>query len=105
MRYAVEVHLDYVTHPPEEVHQVWEQIRHAMTEAGFREEGRRFVSNMAPPRAASVAYAVMEGLDSSHGDESIFRYVKEFYGYPADCASNLMVPPLDRIEVRVGAVA
>ncbi len=105
MRYAVVINLDYSTHPYKVLRRAWAGIRHAMQQAGFRCEGRLFTVDLPADRAADLAYRVIDELESRLEAQGrhVYRYLQEFYGYPVGCATNLMVPPLDRLKVRARA--
>ena len=102
MRYVVEIDLNYGVLPETEVHAVWQMLRTALLEAGFLGDRRRFVSNQEPATAARAAQGAIEAVERRLGWEgrSVYRYVRDFYGYPVACVENLLVPPTTAIEVR-----
>lgn len=102
MLYTIEIDLDYDNHPHDEVHAVLNRLRHVLLAAGFHGDRRRFTINLAPTEARQLARRSMRQLEDDLCDESrsLYRYVREFYGYPTTCADNLLLPPTCAIEVR-----
>ncbi|NIR61805.1 MAG: hypothetical protein GWO02_21140 [Gammaproteobacteria bacterium] len=102
MGYAVEINLDYTRLPNGDGRGIWADIDRAMRAAGFRQEGRRFVADLPPELASRLARRALEGLEARRRAEGLhlYRYLKEFYGYPTACAVNLMAPAAEGIEVR-----
>lgn len=107
MRYAIVINLDYATQPYLATHAVWEAIRKAMTAAGFRTEGRVFTIDQPPEQATALAHRVMDHLAErlERGGRGLYLYLKEFYGYSVGCTENLLVPPLEGIQVSEGPAA
>lgn len=105
MLYTIEVDLNYDNHPHDEVHEILNRLRRKLITAGFRGDGRRFTINLPPTEARQLARRSMEQLEHRlYGEgRSLYRYVREFYGYPTTCADNLLLPPASAIEVRHGA--
>ncbi|MDR9436225.1 MAG: hypothetical protein RI563_05070 [Thiohalophilus sp.] len=101
MLYTIEVDLDYDNHPHNEVHDIWNRLRRVLLAAGFHSDGRRFTINLPPTKARQLARRSMERLEHNLCKESrsLYRYVREFYGYPTTCADNLLLPPACAIEV------
>jgi len=105
MPYAIVINLDHDVHPDDVCRFLWNEIAEKMLEAGFRIDGRSFVINAPPREACRLARAVIDSMES-HLDfhrKHIYKYIKEFYGYPAEARTNLLLPPLDQIEVDEGA--
>lgn len=101
MKYAVVINLDYSSHPQDVVSRLWEDIRRGMEEAGFTRDGRRFTIQLPEAQACALARAVMEHLAEANEYHAhhIYAYLKDFYGYDMSVTTNLLVAPLDRIEV------
>ena len=104
MFYTIEVDLDYDSHPCNEVHDILNRLRRVLLAAGFHGDERRFTINLPPTEARQLARRSMEQLEHNLCREgrSLYRYVREFYGYPTICADNLLLPPSCAIEVRHG---
>jgi hypothetical protein len=106
MLYTIEFDLDYDTHPGDEVRAVGNALRAALLRSGFRADGRRFRINRPPHLARQLARQTMEEVAQrlARQGRSLYRYIRDFYGYPSTCADNLLLPPTDTIEVRNVAV-
>lgn len=101
MRYAIVINLDYDTNAEQECKYVWQRLRDAMIEAGFRMEGRLFTTELDEASACSTARDVVEAMDGDPliGGIGMYSYLKEFYGYDHTRTVNLLVPPTDNIEL------
>ncbi len=103
MAIAVVINLDYENNPREECSKLWEIIKHRMVRQGFRLDGRTFTINLPARSAAARARHAIENIDTDtafHGN-SIYRYLSDFYSYDMACTTNLLMPPLEAIEVRM----
>jgi len=105
MFYTIELALDYDSHPYHEVNAIWHELHKAFLLAGFHADGRRFTINLSPQQARRLARRTMDQQACRLGREgkSLYRYLREFYGYPTTCAENLLVPPSSSIEILAGA--
>jgi hypothetical protein len=101
MRYGIVINLDYNSHSYEACKTLWEDIRKGMIEAGFRQEGRLFTTDMDEEEACGSAIRVIEAIEghTSYYDKRVYSFLKEFYGVRMECTVNLMLPPADSIEV------
>lgn len=106
MNYTIEFDLDYDGHPYQEVQEIWHSLRNTLITAGFRARGRRFTINLAPAQARQLTRRSIEQLAARlrQQDKSLYRYIREFYGYPSHCSDNLLLPPTEAIEVRIGVL-
>ncbi|MDZ7805291.1 hypothetical protein [Thiohalophilus sp.] len=102
MFYTIEVELDYDTHPYEETQNIWDCLHRELLAAGFRADCNRFTIHLPQQKARQLARRSMEQLEHQLRQEgrSLYHYLREFYGYPTNCADNLLLPPTSTIEVR-----
>lgn len=102
MRYAVVINLDYGTQDHATLGLLWQQITDRMLEAGFRRDGRTFTIDLPEPQAIQLAGRVIEDLEArlERYHEHVYRYLKDFYGYPLGCTTNLLVPGATGVEVQ-----
>ena len=105
MPYAIVINLDHDLHPDDVCRFLWNEIAEKMLDAGFRLDGRSFVTSAPPAEAQRQARAAIESLEShlEFHRKRIYKYIKEFYGYPTEARTNLLVPPLEGIEVEESA--
>ena len=100
MRYGIMINLDYESYTYEECHELWQSIRNAMVEAGFRNEERLFTIAEDGDKACELAKAVLDQVnDHEYPDHDIYTYLKEFYGYDHTNTKNLLLPPAEGLEV------
>ena len=104
MHYTIEFDLDYGNYPGPELQEVWSLVRTSLLSAGFRSDGRRFTIKRSPAQARAIARQAIEQVEKclAGRGQSLYRYVRDFYGYPTTCAENLLVASPDAIEVRSG---
>ena len=104
MHYTIEFDLDYCNYPEPELQEIWNLVRKSLLSAGFRSDGRRFTIKRSPAQARAMARQAIERVAKclARQGKSLYRYVRDFYGYPTTCAENLLVAPPDAIEVRSG---
>lgn len=102
MAYAIVINLDYENHPPEACRFLWNEIRDRMIEAGFRIDGRTFLINRPPGEACVLARQVVEGLEEhlDYHRKHLHKYLRDFYGFPAESRSNLLLPPVEDIRLQ-----
>jgi len=107
MRQAIVINLDYGSHPYEQCHSVWGQIASNMTAAGFRPEGRLFTIGKNRKEAFELARNVIDKLEDERDfyDKEIHLYLKEFYGFDMEDSVNLMLPPMDSIELNESRIS
>lgn len=101
MRYVVIINLDYQNYEHGKLQALYNVISEAMQERGFVVDGRRFTIDIEPEEAQHLARFVLEQVEqqyNAHG-ESIYVYIKEFFGFEVESAVNLLLPPNDDIEV------
>ncbi len=101
MRYVVIINLDYENYEHARLKALFSDIKSAMQEKGFLVDGRRFTIDADPEEAQHLARFVIEELEQQYNAqaESIYVYIKEFFGFEVEHANNLLLPPNDDIEV------
>lgn len=101
MRYVVIINLDYEGYEHGMIKHLFGEISSAMLERGFVQDGRRFTIDAEPAEARRLAREVIDVLERRHNTqgESIYGYIKEFFGFEIEHAENLLLPPEDDIEV------
>lgn len=104
MQYAVVINLDYESYPYDECRDLWNLIRQRMADAGFRNDGRLFTTNLPAAEATELARTVMSSIEEmpEYRDNLLNDYVKEFYGYDHSSSINLLLPPTTSIELDEG---
>ncbi len=98
MRYGVMLNMDYEHYPRGAVLAVFQSIKSALEEKGFRQDGRAFTIGLPPGEACDLARGALEEAAARH-DEEVYAYVKEFYGFDVSKATNLLVPGGMEIDV------
>lgn len=101
MRYVVIINLDYQNYEHGKLKALFDEISTAMQEKGFLVDGRRFTIDAEPDEAQHMARFVIEEVEQQHNaaGESIYIYIKEFFGFEVENAVNLLLPPGEDIEV------
>lgn len=101
MRYVVIINLDYENYEHGKLKALFAEFKAAMQEAGFVADGRRFITDAEPEQAQHLARMVIEALEEQYHarGESIYRYIKEYFGFQIEHADNLLLPPDDEIVV------
>lgn len=101
MTYAIMINLDHETHPEHIVAELWNIIKERMLEAGFQRTGRRFTIDLTEHEACALARKAMEeaGIYAKFHHKQIYNYLKDFYGYDLATVTNLLLPPIENIEV------
>ncbi len=102
MRYAIVISLDYVTSPQEPVKRAYQDIQKALEAEGFKRDGRLFVIDCSSSEAQMRARRGIESVEASrykNREESIYPYIKEFFGFELRHATNLLLPPSGDISV------
>jgi len=101
MRYVVIINLDYENYEHGRLKALFEQISAALQERDFVRDGRRFTIDASPEEAQQLARGVVDELEQRYNavGESIYSYIKEFFGFEVESAVNLLLPPGDDIEV------
>jgi hypothetical protein len=99
--YAILINLDYEHHPAQACAILWEEINRRMVEAGFHVDGRTFVINLPEHEACELARKVMEQIEDhlEYHHRHMHKYLKDFIGFPADTRRNLLLPPVESIDV------
>lgn len=102
MRSGIVINFDYENNDMAVVQQLFEEVKDGMLSSGFRREDRLFTIELAADEACNLARLVIEYIDSRKDTyrDSIYMYLKEFYGFEMTNVSNMMVPDTDGIEVR-----
>ncbi len=105
MPYVIAINLSYDHHSQDQCAQIWELISKAMLGAGFQTDGRLFTVNLSEKDAIMLARRTFEQLasDLHSRNQNIYDYLKRFYGYDVAHTTNLLLPPLDSIEVKEDA--
>jgi len=101
LSYAILINLDYEHHPAQACAILWEEISRRMVQAGFHLDGRFFVINRPEQEACQLARKVMEEIEDhlEYHHRHMHKYLKDFFGFPADARCNLLLPPADAIDV------
>lgn len=101
MRYVVIINLDYQNHEHGKLKALFADISWAMLDKGFVVDGRRFTIDAEPDEAQHLARFVIDEVEQQYNarGESIYIYIKEFFGFEVESAVNLLLPPNDDIEV------
>lgn len=101
MRYGIIINLDYVTYLHDPVKCVYQEIQQALAEEGFLRDGRLFIIDCSAAEAQKRARRAVDTVEAHHAEhgESIYPYIKEFFGFHLHHATNLLLPPSDDIHV------
>ncbi len=101
MRYVVIINLDYLNYEHGKLKALFDTISTVMQEKGFLVDGRRFTIDVDPDEAQHLARLVIEEVEQRYNaaGESIYIYIKEFFGFEVENAVNLLLPPGDDFEV------
>jgi hypothetical protein len=104
MTYAIVIDLDHDSHPEHVCAFLWNEIKEKMLASGFRCDGRMFVINLPPPEACQRARAAIDSIEDhlEYHRKHLYKYLREFYGFPLEARVNLLVPPIESIEVKEG---
>ena len=102
MRSGIVINFDYENNDMAVVQQLFEEVKDGLLLSGFRREDRLFTIELAADEACNLARLVVEYIESQRdaSRDSIFMYLKEFYGFEMNNISNMMVPGSDGIEVQ-----
>jgi hypothetical protein len=76
MRYAINLNLDYDTHPHETVKSLFRDVRAGLLAAGFRRDGRLFTIDLPGAEARALARQVLETAAQQGGYGEAYPYVK-----------------------------
>lgn len=101
MRYVVIINLDYENYEHGKLKRLFSDISAGMREKGYVVDGRRFTIDAQPDEAQRLARLVIDELEQQYNAEaeSIYVYIKEFFGFQVEHADNLLLPPDEDIEV------
>jgi hypothetical protein len=99
VRYAINLNLDYDSHPHATVKGLFRHIRDGLIQAGFRRDGRLFTVEMPGEEACLLARQVVETAAGQAGIDDVTPFIKEFYGFDFDAAVNLLLPDAEEISV------
>lgn len=101
MRYVVIINLDYENYEHGKLKSLFNAIKEAMQERGFVVDGRRFTTDAEPEEAQRLARLTVDELEQEYNarGESIYVYIKEFFGFQVEHADNLLLPSSDEFEV------
>ena len=101
MRYVVIINLDYENYEHGKLKALFNDISARMQERGYLVDGRRFTVDAEPEEAQHLARFVIDELEQEYNGrgESIYIYIKEFFGFQVEHADNLLLPPGDEFEV------
>ncbi len=102
MRYAVIIDLDYVSNSYEVCKSIWAAIKNEMLQQGFYLEDRRFVITAPTDEACERARAAVDSVEARFDslEKPLLAYIKNFYGFRLDCVVNLLVSPVENIQVQ-----
>jgi len=102
MRYGIVINLDYVTYSHEPVKRAYLEIQKALEAEGFLRDGRLFIIDSTASEAQLRARRAIDAVEAqrySDRKESIYPYIKEFFGIELHHATNLLLPPSGDISV------
>jgi hypothetical protein len=101
MRYVVIINLDYQNYDQNKLKSLFAVISTAMQENGFIVDGRRFTIDAEPGEAQRLARFVIDEVEREYSaiGESVYTYIREFFGFEVALADNLLLPPNENIEV------
>jgi hypothetical protein len=101
MRYIVILNLDYENYEQGRPRELFADISQALQDKGYVVDGRRFTIDANPAEAQQLAREAVDSVEQRHnaGGESIYVYIKEFFGFEVEHAVNLLLPPDEEIEV------
>lgn len=101
MRYVVIINLDYQNHEQDKLQDLFAAVSTAMQEKGFIVDGRRFTIDADPDEAQHLARSVIDEVEQLYNNrgESIYAFIKEFFGFEVENAVNLLLPPDNDIQV------
>jgi len=99
--YAIVINLDHDAHPREVIQTLWREISEHMLSAGFHADGRSFVINLPPAEACALARRTIDAIEDhlEYHRKHLHKYMKDFYGYPVEAKTNLLMPPTENIQV------
>jgi len=102
MRYDIIINLDYENHDHAALKLLFTQVYDAMLERGFVMDGRRFTIDQPPAEAQQLARDVINTIEEGYQarGQSIHPFIKEFFGFEPENASNLLLPPTEEIHVQ-----
>jgi hypothetical protein len=102
MRYDIIINLDYENFDHGTLRLLFDQLYEAMLEQGFVMDGRRFTIDEPPLVAQQRARDVVSSLEQQYQlqGQSIYPWIKEFFGFEPENASNLLLPPTEEIHVQ-----
>lgn len=101
MHYGIIINLDYVTYPHDQVKRAYHEIQEALAAEGFVRDGRLFTLAASAAEAQRRARRAIDSVEARHAErgESLYPYIKEFFGFELRHATNLLLPPSDEIRV------
>ncbi|HEY0720687.1 MAG TPA: hypothetical protein VGE50_05490 [Gammaproteobacteria bacterium] len=101
MRYGIIINLDYTSFPHEPVKRAYQEIQEALAAEGFLRDGRIFTLDTSATEAQRRARRAIDSVEARHAErgESLYPYIKEFFGFEMRHATNLLLPPSDEISV------
>jgi hypothetical protein len=110
MRFAILVNLDYQNYSYELCRFLWNELRVKMVNAGFLLDGRIFTIDLPPAEASNLARKVIESMNEDIEEydypefygKDIYSFIKEFYGFDLSNTVNLLLPPVEHIQVVEG---
>ncbi len=104
MPYGIVINLDHDSHPEQVCQFLWNEIREKMLAAGFHRDGRVFVISLPEQQACQLAREVIDSIEDylEYHRKHLYKYLREFYGFPLETRVSLLVPPLENIEVKEG---
>jgi len=101
MAYAIVINLDHDAYPREVIQVLWREIQDHMLRAGFHADGRTFVINLPAADACALARRAVDDIEDhlEYHRKHLHKYMKDFYGFPVEAKTNLLMPPTEAIEV------
>jgi len=102
MRYGIVISLDYISSPEEPVKHAYLNIQNALEAEGFKRDGRLFIIDCSASEGQLRARRAIESVEAQRykkREESIYPYIKEFFGFELCHTTNLLLPPSGDISV------
>jgi len=104
MSTAVIINLDYARYPAAVCEALWQEICDTLLSNGFRLNGRLFLHSLPPEQALPLVRELMESFEAhlDFHERRFHRFIKEFYGVPAEHLIDLLTSCPREIEVSYG---
>lgn len=99
MAYGIVINLDYENNPADTCKFLWQEINDRMLKAGFNRDGRIFTISLPEKEACDRARKVVDSIEDhlEYHRKHLHKYMTDFYGFPLQHRTNLLLPPADSI--------